>query len=142
MTARLAYAPLTAETAPLLAASDVLDDPADPDWLEGFLADPGHLMELALNDGRVIGFASGTILRHPDKPPTLFVNEVGVDPAHRRRGIGAHLTRRLLQRARTQGAHTAWLATEADNVAARALYKKLGARETGDIVIYDWNAVI
>lgn len=142
MTARLAYAPLTAETAPLLAASDVLDGPADPDWLSGFLADPGHLMELALLDGQVVGFASGTILRHPDKPPTFFVNEVGVEPAHRRRGIGAHLTGRLLDRARTHGAETAWLATETDNAAARALYKRLSARETGDIVIYDWNAVI
>ena len=32
-----------------------------------------------------------------------------------------------------------WLGTESDNEPARALYRKLGARETEGLVIYDWG---
>ena len=82
------------------------------------------------------------LVREVDPEATLFVNEVGVAPAHRRRGIGAELTRRLLDRARALGADAAWLATEADNTAARALYNSLRARETPGIVVYDWGAIL
>jgi ribosomal protein S18 acetylase RimI-like enzyme len=49
------------------------------------------------------------------------------------------LTERLLERANDRGCGAAWLATEADNAAARALYRSLAGRETGDIVVYDWG---
>ncbi|KNG94257.1 GNAT family N-acetyltransferase [Pseudaestuariivita atlantica] len=133
---------LTAETAHLLAGSTVFDNPVDPAQLAAFVADPGHLMVFVTGDETVIGFATGTVLLHPDKPPAFFLNEVDVAPDHQRQGIGVQLCSRLMDRARAAGCKGIWLATEADNAPARALYRKLNARETTGIVVYDWDGAM
>lgn len=123
----------------VLAGADVFDNPVDPDQARAFLADPGHEIVVARQDGRIVGMATGVVLLHPDKPPAFFINEVGVDEALRRKGVGSGLVERLLQIARDRGCQGIWLATEEDNVAARALYRRAQARETGGIVVYDWD---
>ena len=67
-------------------ATEVFDHPIDPQQLEAFLADPRHLMVLAVDAGAVVGMASAVEYFHPDKPPQLWINEVGVTPTHRRQG--------------------------------------------------------
>ena len=133
---------LDQDTAHMLVGADVFDNPVDPEQCAGFIADAGHMMVFATLADRVVGMASGTVLRHPDKQPALFVNEVGVDEELRNQGIGAALTQRLLDLARAQGCKGIWLATEGDNAPARALYRKLGARETQEIVVYDWDGAM
>lgn len=133
---------LTAETAPMLATSEVFDSAVDPAQLAAFVDSPLHHMVFACEDGNVTGFASGSVLLHPDKQPTLFVNEVGVAKAFRQRGLATELCQRLFDSARAVGCRGIWLATEADNDAARALYRRLGARETDDIVVYDWDGAM
>jgi len=123
----------------LLAGADVFDNPVDPDQTRAFLADPGHEIVVARQDGVIIGMATGVVLLHPDKPPAFFVNEVGVDEDMRRQGVGLQLVQRLLAIARDRGCQGIWLATEDDNQAARALYRRAEARETGGIVVYDWD---
>lgn len=142
MSAPLVFHRLTAATAPLLAGAAVFDGPVRPTSLAAFVADPGHELVFATSGGRVVGFASGTILLHPDKAPSFFVNEVGVEEDVRRQGIGAAVTERLMEIARAAGCEGIWLATEADNTPARALYRRLAARETGDIVVYDWDGAM
>lgn len=58
-------------------------NPIDPTWSAEFLRDPRHHIAVAIEDGVVVGIASGVHYLHPDKPPELFVNEVGVAPAFR-----------------------------------------------------------
>ncbi len=55
--------------------------------------------------------------------------EVGTDKAVRNMGHGRRLTLSALKWARLRGAKEAWLQVEADNVAARALYRSLGFEE-------------
>jgi ribosomal protein S18 acetylase RimI-like enzyme len=123
----------------LILASEAFDHPARPDQTRSFLIEPRNAIVGAVAEGALIGFASGTILIHPDKTPLLFVNEVGVDEGWRRRGIGKRLVATLNDWARSAGCDGIWLATEADNDPARALYRSLGARETGGVVVYDWD---
>ena len=52
--------------------------------------------------------------------------------------IATTLCRMLIGVARDLGCQGIWLATEENNVAARALYCRLVARETGAIVVYAW----
>ncbi|MCK8464077.1 GNAT family N-acetyltransferase [Aliiroseovarius sp. S1339] len=125
----------------LLAGSDVFDSSVDPKQLAAFLAAPGHQMVFATIGARTVGFASGTVLLHPDKQPAFFINEVGVSENMRRRGIATSLCELLLKTARDSGCQSIWLATEADNIEARALYKRLNARETSGVVVYDWDGV-
>jgi aminoglycoside 6'-N-acetyltransferase I len=73
--------------------------------------------------------ASAVHYVHPDKPPELWVNEVGVAPAYRSRGIGRALLGALLQRGKDLGCAQAWLGTEPENAAARRLYLATGGEE-------------
>ena len=117
----------------------LFDNAIRPDQAEAFLNDPLHEMVLAFEGDTVVGMASGQVLLHPDKPPAFFVNEVGVRDDYLRQGIATELCKDLMQIARARGCEGIWLATEADNVPARALYTAMAARETEDIVVYDWD---
>lgn len=103
-------------------AADVFDEPVVPERLAAFLADGGHHLFVAVEDGVVVGQAQAVVHRHPDKRDGFFIEEVGVAPTHWRRGIGRALMRALLAQARELGCADAWLGTEPDNAAARALY--------------------
>lgn len=125
-----------------ILASDAFDHPARPDRTRAFLDAADTAMIGALAGDRLVGFASGTVLLHPDKPPILFLNEVSVNEDHRRQGIAARLVRALLDWGRARGCEGAWLATEADDAPARALYHKLGGRETTGVVVFDWDGAL
>jgi ribosomal protein S18 acetylase RimI-like enzyme len=108
----------------------VFDNAIDARWTAEFLADPRHHIAVALVSDQVVGMATGVRYVHPDKPPELWVNEVGVAPAHRRRGIGRQLLDALLECGRSLGCRQAWVATEPSNTAARRLYSSAGGRES------------
>ena len=76
------------ETVLMNIASDVFDNPINMELTKEFLADPRHHIAVAIDDGLVVGFASGVHYIHPDKLPVLWINEVGLAPTHRRRGLG------------------------------------------------------
>lgn len=107
-------------------APDVFDGPVVPALTEDFLADPRHHLFVALDAGTVVGMASAVDYVHPDKAPQLWINELGVAPPYRRRGIGRRLLSALLAHGRALGCTEAWLGTEEDNVPARALYAQAG----------------
>jgi aminoglycoside 6'-N-acetyltransferase I len=110
-------------------ADDVFDGPVDPGWATEFLADPRHHLAVAIADGVVVGMASGVHYVHPDKPPELWVNEVGVAPAFQNRGVGRRLLQALFARGREVGCSTGWVGTEVSNAAARRLYHAVGGAE-------------
>ena len=110
-------------------APEVFDHDVRSDYLQAFFDDPHSLLAVAIDDGVVVGMASGLVYGHPDKPPQLFVAEVGVAPTHQRRGLGRELVRCLLARGRELGCAEAWVATEEENAAARRLYAATGGRE-------------
>jgi ribosomal protein S18 acetylase RimI-like enzyme len=108
-------------------ADDVFDDPVDPALAREFLSDPRHHLAVATTpEGKVVGMASCVHYVHPDKPPQMFINEVGVSEAHEGQGIGKRLIAALLQRAGELGCTEAWTATEPDNLRAQALYARAG----------------
>jgi GNAT superfamily N-acetyltransferase len=90
----------------------VFDHPVDPDLAAEFLSDSRHHLAVALNDDLVVGMASAVHYVHPDKPPQLWVNEVGVAPGHRAQGIGRRLLEALFARARELGCGEAWVLTD------------------------------
>ena len=110
-------------------APDVFDFPIAPQWSTEFFADPRHHLVVALDEQVVVGFASGAHYVHPDKPPELWINEVGVAPSHHRRGIGRRLLAALLDHGASLGCVQAWVLTSPANTAARALYAGAGGRE-------------
>lgn len=107
-------------------APDVFDGPIDARWSAEFLADPRHHLAVAIEDGVVVGMASGLHYVHPDKPPELWVNEVGVTPTHQGRGVGRRVLTALLAHGRALGCAEAWVLTHHGNTAARRMYAAVG----------------
>ena len=110
-------------------APGVFDNDLDPRLVTEFLSDNRHHLAVAVDNGQVIGFASGVHYVHPDKPAELWINEVGVAPEHQGRGVGKALTRTLLQHAERLGCREAWVLTDRSNHAAMRLYASTGGRE-------------
>ena len=114
-----------------LAACLVLDERA----LSGFwsaqqwrreLEDPRRLCLGWVQGQRLVAVACGWLV-----VDELHITVVGVDPDERRRGHGRCLRSALLQRARQDGAAHATLEVSDDNIAALALYNRLGFQTAG-----------
>ena len=114
-----------------LAACLVLDERA----LSGFwsaqqwrreLEDPRRLCLGWVRGQRLVAVACGWLV-----VDELHITVVGVDPDERRRGHGRCLLSALLQRARQDGAAHATLEVSDDNIAALALYNRLGFQTAG-----------
>ncbi|HXA55802.1 MAG TPA: GNAT family N-acetyltransferase [Candidatus Acidoferrum sp.] len=113
-------------------APDVFDNPIDPERTREFLEDPRHHIVVAIEEGVVVGFASGVHYLHPDKAPELWINEVALAPTHRQRVLGKAVLSTLLGVGRRLGCTAAWVLTYRDNPAAMALYSSLGGGEGTD----------
>ncbi|MER8976414.1 MULTISPECIES: GNAT family N-acetyltransferase [unclassified Mesorhizobium] len=97
-------------------ADEVFDEPVRPDRLSAYIAEPCHFMVVALADGIVVGQCAAVIHR-------LYIDEVGVAPAFQRQGIATRMLGAMFALGREHGCEEAWVGTEPDNVAARALYE-------------------
>lgn len=119
---------------------DVFDEPIRPEYLRAFLENSANVLVVAIDDGTVIGMASGIAYVHPDKPLALFINEVGVASAYHQRGIGKRLMHALLAHGQAIGCTGAWVATEVSNTAARALYASMNGQEDAEhAVVYNFH---
>jgi aminoglycoside 6'-N-acetyltransferase I len=119
-------------------ADDVFDEAIDPARLTAYVAQPGHLMVVAVSGGEVVGQARGMVHRHPDLPTELYIDNLGVTEARRREGIASRMLDELVAWGASQGCEEVWVGTEPDNAAARALYEGRGAEaETFVMYVYD-----
>jgi len=108
-------------------AEDVFDYEIDPRRLAAYLAEPGHLMVVAVSGGEVVGQARGMVHRQPDQANELYIDNLGVTPGRQREGIATRLLDELTAWSRDHGCEGAWVATEPDNQPALALYTARGA---------------
>jgi ribosomal protein S18 acetylase RimI-like enzyme len=116
-------------------AVGVFDEPVNAKRLAAYLAEPGHLMIVALAGAEVVAQCAAAIHRHPDKPTELYIDEVGVAPAFQRQGIARQLLDEMFALGKALGCEEAWVGTEHDNHPARRLYASRGA-EAEPFVMY------
>jgi len=122
-------------------AHGVFDEAIKPSQRDAFLAEENHHMLLAVSDGQVVGMASAVKYLHPDKLPSLWINEVGVGDDWLRQGIAKKLMDTMLQLSEELGCEEAWLGTESDNAPALALYRSLnGEEDAGAYFTWDTEA--
>jgi len=122
------------------AAEGVFDNPVDESLAVEFLDDPRHHMVAAIVDDVIVGVASAVHYIHPDKPPELWINEVGVAPSHQGQGIGKALMKEMLRLGNDLGCKTAWTLTESDNSPANRLYKSAGREVNGgNTIMYEFE---
>jgi len=113
-------------------ADGVFDHPVDADLTREFLADLRHHIAVAIEDGVVVGFASGVHYIHPDAHAQLWINEVSLAPTHRQRGLGKAIMNELFKAGRANGCKEAWVLSYRNNAPAMALYASVGGKEGAD----------
>lgn len=122
------------------AAEDVFDNPVDENFAREFLNDPRHHIVVAISEGVIVGFVSAVHYIHPDKPPELWINEVGVAPPHQGRGVGKAIMKGMLQLGRNLSCKNAWVLTDRGNEPANRLYKSAGGQVGGkDMMMYEFE---
>ncbi|HXC75954.1 MAG TPA: GNAT family N-acetyltransferase [Candidatus Acidoferrum sp.] len=122
----------------LAAAEGLLDGPVKPDAAHHFLGDPNHHMLVAYVDGLPAGFVSGVEMTHPDKGTEMFLYELGVDEAHRRKGVATGLVEALKALARERGNYGMWVLSDDDNEAALKTYRRVGGSDSSP-TLFDWQ---
>ena len=121
-------------------ADGVFDNAVSTVFTAEVLADPRHHLCVAIDNGVVVAFGSAVHYVHPDKPPQLWINEVGVADSHLKRGLGKAIVQRLVALCPELGCTEAWVLTEENNTAARALYRAVGGEETTGVVMTTFKA--
>jgi len=122
------------------AAEHLFDHPVSLEAASRFLVREGNHLVIAYVDGEPAGYVSGTEILHPDREePELFLNELGVDPAFRGRGVGRALVADLWETARIRGCRGMWVLTDDDNVAATKTYAGAGGGRQGTQVMFQWG---
>jgi ribosomal protein S18 acetylase RimI-like enzyme len=100
------------------------------DWLrDGFGPNPGFSAYVAEVDGAVVGMAtcSRRTITGWDGP-VLFLQDLFVEPRHRRHGIAAALLARVAALACELGSPIVELTVRADNNPAQTFYRRAGFR--------------
>lgn len=92
------------------------------------LADPDQTLFVAEDDGRIVGTAHLMVLRHfaRNLPRSAIVEEVVVDPAYRRAGVGAAVMRTAADAARAAGCYKLDLTSNMARRGAHRFYSRLG----------------
>src|SRR5215216_1864562 len=116
------------------AAQHLFDGPAKPEATARFLAEPGSHLLVGYVDGEPAGFVSGVEVTHPDKGTEMFLYELAVDEAHRRRGYGRALVEALDALARARGCVGMFVFVDDDNEAGRA-----GGADASRPWMVDWT---
>jgi len=123
----------------VVAAQHLFDGPARRDATARFLAEPGSHLLLAYVDGEPAGFVSGIEITHPDKGTEMFLYELAVDEAHRRRGHARALIEALAGLGRERGCTGMFVLVGDDNEAGRAAYRSAGGKDACQPVMVEWE---
>lgn len=86
--------------------------------------------------GRVIGMCTGqVVISTAEGGPAVLVEDMVVDPAHRRRGVGRALIKAMTRWAEEQGATRLQLLADRNNPPALAFYERIGWQSTALICL-------
>ncbi|NKQ87616.1 GNAT family N-acetyltransferase [Rhizobium ruizarguesonis] len=120
---------LTRDTVGLLEniAEEVFDQEINAQRLATYLKSSGHLMIIAVCEKQVIGQIAAYVHSHPDRASDVYIDNLGVAPPFQRRGVARRLLDEVLAWGKTLECDQAWIVTDTENNAARALYEGRGA---------------
>jgi aminoglycoside 3-N-acetyltransferase I len=104
--------------------------PASDTYLRGLLGRPHFIALAALAGDEVVGGLAAYVLdKFEQERSEIYIYDLAVLEAHRRRGVATALIRELQRIARERGAHVIFVQADYVDPPAIALYESLGARE-------------
>jgi len=110
-------------------APDVFDEAIDPVRVQTLVQQQNHALFVALDTAQqVVAQCLVMLHHHPDQPPTLYIDNLGVSPAYQRQGIARQLVAQCRQWGQAHNASVVWVATETDNDQGNDFYAALRMR--------------
>jgi 4-diphosphocytidyl-2-C-methyl-D-erythritol kinase len=110
---------------------EALTDHVPIETLEAAMA-PGHLTAVRCR-GDAVGFAMTSV-----RGNSLYLDQISVDPAHGRKGLGAALMEHVIRDAGRRGLKSVTLSTFRDLAWNGPFYRSLGFRELARKHMEDW----
>jgi ribosomal protein S18 acetylase RimI-like enzyme len=104
-----------------------------------FLRSEDRYYLIASIGAEIVGAIHGYKLLHPTGVTYMYIDEVDTMANHRRKGIARAMMLSVLELAKEWGCDQAWLGTEHDNEAAKALYISLEPFEIENGPIYSYK---
>lgn len=102
----------------------------DGAYLARLLSDDTFIALVAESEGVVVGGLAAYELRKFERRRSeIYIYDLAVDEAHRRRGVATALIHRLREMAADRGAWVVFVQADAGDAPAVALYESLGVRE-------------
>ncbi len=98
---------------------------------------------VAKENGQVVGFIFAQMVHHINNTPlAVWVENIGVHPEHRRKGIGYHLLRKVAEMGKEMGATIVHSSISLENTRSIMMHKKLGfLTDTRKIAILDLSTL-
>jgi aminoglycoside 6'-N-acetyltransferase I len=82
---------------------------------------------VAKEDGQIVGYVFAKVVEHMSNlPKAVWVENIGVHPSYRRRGIGMQLLKRVAAESKKKGAVAVTSAIMPDNPKSIMMHKKAG----------------
>jgi ribosomal protein S18 acetylase RimI-like enzyme len=111
----------------------------DPVHAWAFLTTGVNATTVALSEGQVVGYATGIVIMHPNRPREFLVTDLGVHQEFRGRGLGTRLVERLRNVAAERGCESMAMLSESSNGGAQRVSEKLLGGETESVVRTTWD---
>lgn len=108
----------------------------DDSYLNRLLSNRDFIAIAALSESGVVGGLAAYVLpKFEQARAEVYIYDLAVDLAHRRKGIATALIRAVQREAKTRGAYVVFVQADYEDEPAVALYTKLGVRE--DVLHFD-----
>ena len=105
-------------------------------YLQQLLGSDYFIALAALKDGEVVGgLAAYELRKFEQERSEIYIYDLAVAAAHRRKGIATALIQELRKLAAARGAYVVFVQADSGDEPAIALYSKLGIRE--DVLHFD-----
>jgi len=105
-------------------------------YLDALLAREDFIPLVAIADGKVVGGLAAYVLQKFEQERSeIYIYDLAVDEAYRRRGIATGLINKLREIARERGAWVIYVQADHGDDPAIKLYESLGTRE--DVLHFD-----
>ena len=113
-----------------------LESQPDDEYLRGLLSSGLFIAVAALDGSAVIGGLAAYLLPKSEQARSeIYIYDLAVREAHRRKGVATSLIEELKKLAVARGAYVIYVQADRGDDAAIALYTKLGTRE--DVMHFD-----
>ena len=108
--------------------------------LKKFISESNAYGFIAKEENKIVGFATGYLLLHPDGRRVFYFDSIDVMSDYQGKGIGTLLMSHIRDYAKSIGCYEMFLVTNKSNTSACRCYEKAGGiSEANDDIVYVYD---